>query len=139
MIPQTRARLQGPDGGVGTPASPPHTTVAEDTTRLQNRQHPEPSESPAVRKSDNQGFKEATLIRPGRRGGDTDRAVPNPGVVDKSPEGNLGSPSPDHPAQGFSTRKISPQTSGCKNQCRLGWRKKLQDSRETPLKGPQWT
>ena len=44
--------------------------------------------------------------------GDEEQVVPNPHVVDKNQEGYLErrdvSPTPDHPAQGSSARKVSP-------------------------------
>ena len=43
--------------------------------RLQNKHHPEPSENQGVWKSDNQGFKETTLIQMGRIGRDMERGV----------------------------------------------------------------
>ena len=46
------------------------------------------------------------------------------------------SPTPDYPAQGSSTRKISPKTSGCKNQWGLEQWRKLWESQAFPLKGP---
>ena len=46
------------------------------------------------------------------------------------------SPTPDYPAQGSSTRKISPKTSGCKNQWGLEQWRKLWDSQAFPLEGP---
>ena len=63
----------GLDGGIGKQASPSHTTTAKITTRLQNKYHPDLSENPAVWKSNNQRFKEATFIQTGRRGGDVER------------------------------------------------------------------
>ena len=45
-------------------------------------------------------------------------------------------PRPDHPAQGFSTRKVNPHNFWLKNQWGLEQRKKQQDSQETFLKGP---
>ena len=41
--------------------SPPHTTTAKTTTKLQNDYLPELSENQAARKFDNQGIKEATF------------------------------------------------------------------------------
>ena len=61
------------DGGIGKYASTPSTTRAKNTTRLQNKYHPELSENQAVWKSNNQGCKEATFIQLGRRGGDVEK------------------------------------------------------------------
>ena len=36
------------DGGIGKHASPPHTTAAKITTRLQNKYHPELSKNRVV-------------------------------------------------------------------------------------------
>ena len=104
---------------VGKHALSPHTTAAKFTTRLQNNYHPGSSETQAVWKSDNQGFKEATFTQ--RVGGaDTRRGA------DKQQNGwsyiylwwiktggdtsGVRHPSrrPDHPVQGSRTRKISP-------------------------------
>ena len=63
-------RISGQDGGVGKHGLPPHTIVAKITTKIQNNYHPESPENQAVWKSDNQGIKEVTFIRMGRRGGD---------------------------------------------------------------------
>ena len=52
----------GQDEGVGKHALPCYTATEKITTRLKNKYHPEPSENRAVWKSNNQGFKEATLI-----------------------------------------------------------------------------
>ena len=65
-------RISGQDGGVGKHGLPPHTIVAKITTKIQNNYHPESPENQAVWKSDNQGIKEVTFIRMGRRGGDVD-------------------------------------------------------------------
>ena len=51
-------------------SSPPHTTTAKITTKLQNNYHPESSESRIVWQSDNQGIKEIAFTQMGRRGGD---------------------------------------------------------------------
>ena len=56
------------NGDRGKKASPPHTTTAKITVRLQNKYHSASSGNQAVWKSDNQGFKEATFIQMGRRG-----------------------------------------------------------------------
>ena len=69
-----RAR-SGQDGGVGKHTLPPRMTMAKITTRLQNKYHPELSENWAVRKSNNQGFKEATFIQMGRMGRDVQRGT----------------------------------------------------------------
>ena len=55
------------DGRIGKHSLP---STAKITTRLQNKYHPESSENRAVRKSNNQGIKEATFIQMGRRGRD---------------------------------------------------------------------
>ena len=46
----------GQDGGAGKHASPPRTTVAKITTKLQIKHHAGSSENRAVWKSDNQGL-----------------------------------------------------------------------------------
>ena len=83
--------------------------------------------------------KEAHSLRVAWRGGRM--TCPTFMCVDKNEERHHEvrdpSPKPDHPAgQGSSTRKINPQTSGCKIQRGLGQWKKLPDSQETPIKGP---
>ena len=52
----------GQDGGIGKRGSPPHTTTAKITTKLQNNYHPELSENRAIWKSDNQGITQVTFI-----------------------------------------------------------------------------
>ena len=59
-------QTSGQDGGVGKHGSPPSTTTAKITTRLQKKYHPESSENRAVWKSDKQGIKEVTFIQMGR-------------------------------------------------------------------------
>ena len=53
---------------------------------LDVKQHPEPSENWTVWKSDKQGFKEATFIQTGRRGGEAEmrREVWRAGEVQRS-------------------------------------------------------
>ena len=68
-----RCRTFGQDGGIGKHASPQPTIIAKNTTRLQNKYHPELSENLAVWKSNNQEFKEASFTQKGRRGGDVER------------------------------------------------------------------
>ena len=58
------------DGGIGKHSLP---STGKITTRLQNKYHPESSENRAVRKSNNQGIKEATFIQIGRRGRDPEK------------------------------------------------------------------
>ena len=110
---------------------PPCKTTAKIIIRLQNKYPSDLSENRALWKSDNQGLKEATFILTGRRGGDVGRgidmgkggevdrrregveqAVPHSHVVDKNREGYLVSdqsqPQTKYPAQGSTTRKISP-------------------------------
>ena len=74
------------------------TSTARITSGLQNKYNPDLSENRAIWKSNNQGFKEATFIQTGRRGGDVEmgrevveRAVPHSCVVDKNQEGYLRS------------------------------------------------
>ena len=45
---------------------------SKNTTRLQNKYYPDLSENRAVWKSDNQGFKEATVMQMGGVGGDAE-------------------------------------------------------------------
>ena len=111
-------------GGIGKHASPPHTITEKITTRLQNKYHSGSSENQAIQKSDNQGFKEATFIQTGKRGRDAKtqgevrrgagrwRGMEMQNRWVKIRRNTSGvrdpSPRPDHPAQGSSTRKISP-------------------------------
>ena len=106
-------------GGIGRQGSPPHTTTAKITTKLQNNYHPGSSENGAVWKSD-QGI-EVTFIQMGKGVGDVERCRETEWVVLWSQAHvqwiNIGrdtsgmrdpSPIPDHPAQGSSVRKMSP-------------------------------
>ena len=88
------------EGGIGKHASPPCTTITKNIAILQNKCHPELSENQAVWKSDNQGFKEATFIQMGRRGGVVEMGgeavraaakwvVPHSHVVDKNQKGDF--------------------------------------------------
>ena len=65
--------ISSQDEGVGKHTLSPCTTTAKITTRLQNKHHPDLSGNRAEWKSDNQGFKEDSIIQTGRRGGDMKR------------------------------------------------------------------
>ena len=63
-------RTSSQDGSIGKRALPIRTATEKITTRPQNKYHPEPSENQTVRKSDYQGFKEATFLLKGRKSED---------------------------------------------------------------------
>ena len=113
------------DGGIGEHTLPPYTTTAKIITRLQNKYHPELSGNPAVWKSDNQGFKEATFIQMGRRA-ETQRGTEKWSGTERQWKGQphihlwiitrkdtLGtrnaSRRPDCPVQGSRAGKINPR------------------------------
>ena len=79
-------QTSGQGGGLGKQSLPPLTTTAKITPKIQNKFHPDMSESPAVWKSDNQGFKEATFIQMGRRAGvaETGREAQRGSVVQRA-------------------------------------------------------
>ena len=73
---------------------PLQKTKAKITTKLQNNYYLEPSENRAIWNSNNKGIEEVTFVQVGRRGRDVGTwkvLVPHPCVVDKNPEGYLGS------------------------------------------------
>ena len=98
------------DGGIGRHTVPPHTTKRRTTTNLKIEKQPELTENQTVCKSDNQGDKEETLTRTGRRGGeDTQQGgglrTGRPHIhVQINWEEQLGSEI-DHTTQGSSARK----------------------------------
>ena len=106
-----KAGTSGQDGGVDKHALPPRTAIAKNTTRLQNKFHPQLSENRAVWKPDNQGFKEVTFIQRRRRGGDaetwrgTEMGMGGPTStcggykMGRIPQ-ERGVRAPDHPVQG---------------------------------------
>ena len=60
------------DRGIGKQSSPPCTTTAKITTKIQNNYHHESAENRALWKSDNQGIKEVTFTQMDRRGRDVE-------------------------------------------------------------------
>ena len=78
----------GPAGGIGKHVSPPHATTERIITRPQNNTQ-NCQEIELYGKSNNEGFKEATFIQVGRRGGDAEagRGVQRHRVARRSSSG----------------------------------------------------